>query len=483
MIHKITTLKNIGKFKNLKIGGDFWNGIFENNTVIYAPNGSGKTTLSLMFQSLSGNDELLQRKKTFGIEDPIDVKFIKEDKKEIKFINDKWNTFLPLTKVFNTHFIEENVYIINLNSIDSHNTSFELIIGEEAIKKSKRLAEIDVQFKKNRAFRKRKREERIEANKEQQEAIDKLINDNLLEVKELIEERSLLEKDRYNLSNDFKTKYLEKINYFLQIFNPNLQITQFHQLKRKMLFGIKVSEFEIRNEEETKYSLKYTLSEGDKNALAFSFFMADIELFPNLKDLFVVIDDPVTSFDYGRKNSTINFINQLSRKVGKLLILTHDLNFCSDLSRRLNNTPLNLKIIDNGVSSQIVNHDIETETMTGVFKDLKILNDFIYNGANTDSELREIVRCIRPVLEGVLRIKYYGLITSKEWLGDIIQKIKESDASNPFHNSFSKLDELIEINDYSKEYHHSNPYYLETTINPGELKNYVNRVIKLLREI
>ena len=89
MIHKITTLKNIGKFKNLKIGGDFWNGIFENNTVIYAPNGSGKTTLSLMFQSLSGNDELLQRKKTFGIEDPIDVKFIKEDKKEIKFINDK----------------------------------------------------------------------------------------------------------------------------------------------------------------------------------------------------------------------------------------------------------------------------------------------------------------------------------------------------------------------------------------------------------
>lgn len=403
MIHKLIKLKNLGKFKNLRIGGDLWNGIFDDTSIIYAQNGSGKTTLSILFQSLLGNDDLIQRKKTFDSTEPVYIKFIDTEKREIKYENEKWNRHFLKMKVFNSHFIENNVYIINLNSIDSNYRVLELVVGEKSVRKIKRIEEIDSIIKKYRSYRKGLRRKKKKSNEERKLEIDDLIEKNIKEAEGLVKERNELERRRYVLSTEFKDKYLEKVNFFLQIFSPSLQITQFQQLRRKMLFGIKVSDYEIRNKEETKYSLKYSLSEGDKNALAFSFFMADVELSPDLNEFFLVIDDPVTSFDYGRKNSTINLLIQLNRKVQKLLILSHDLHFCNDLTRRFNNKCLNLKIVDNGISSTIIPHDIETESMTGIFKDLKILHGYIERGANTDTELREIVRCIRPALERTFR--------------------------------------------------------------------------------
>jgi hypothetical protein len=51
-----------------------------------------------------------------------------------------------------------------------------------------------------------------------------------------------------------------------------------------------------------------------------------------------------------------------------------------------------------------------------------------------------------------------------------------------FHSKSCLLD-LIEINNFSKEYHHSNPYYLEMPINPSELRSYVQRTISMIRKI
>ncbi len=264
------------------------------------------------------------------------------------------------------------------------------------------------------------------------------------------------------------------------LFNHNLKINKLTQKKNRVVYSLQVSGHEIKKTEKSTYSLRYILSEGDKNALALSFFLARLDLIDGIEDYTVIIDDPITSFDYSRKNTTLNNLISLSRKVKCFILLTHDLGFAGDFSKRINYQCKNLKIIYNGTSSFIKEHDIERETLTGMFKDITVLHDFLKAGAETDTQRREIVRCIRPVIEGIFRIKYFGQIDKTDWLGNIIEKIRECDQGSSFYGVKKDLRGLIEINDYCKVYHHSTPYYLEAPINEDELRNYVIRSLKLI---
>ncbi len=59
-------------------------------------------------------------------------------------------------------------------------------------------------------------------------------------------------------------------------------------------------------------------------------------------------------------------------------------------------------------STQILNYDLEHETLNGLFKDFSVLNNYLEKGVETDTEKRNVARCIRPILEGYIRIKFYG---------------------------------------------------------------------------
>lgn len=486
MLKKLVALKNVGKFKNLNLSSETWNGVFEKVNIIYAQNGSGKTTFSLILESLSGNDTLLTKKKTFSSNDEILVRFIDDDNKEIKFFENKWNRHLKNIKVFNSHFIENNMYIIDVKSIDSHKieTGTQFLIGTPSLEVRQEIEELKSEEIRMMILRNEAKDSlSITNNTAEISNFRNIVTESNNNLRLLRQEIRKAKKKSFIVPQEFMGSYLSKVNEYLSIFNPDLALSEFKQAGNKIIYGLKVMDYEIRSEIETFYSLKYTLSEGDKNALALSFFLADIDLSQNIEDSIIVFDDPITSFDYSRKNATINFISKLSDKAKKVIVLTHDLYFARDLSKKVRQQVLNLKIIFNGISSSIVPHNIENESLSGIFKDLSILNHFIQNGADTDTELREVVRCIRPVIEGFLRLKYYGLIDEKEWLGDMIQKIRNSAEGNPFFNSKSQLDSICDLNDYSKEYHHSNPCYLEVPLNPTELRIYVNRTIDLLRKI
>jgi wobble nucleotide-excising tRNase len=142
-----------------------------------------------------------------------------------------------------------------------------------------------------------------------------------------------------------------------------------------------------------------------------------------------------------------------------------------------------LKSDNNGNSSVIVHHNIELETMTGIFKDLTVMHNFIENGISSEFDKREVIRCIRPAIEGLFRIKFYRNFKENEWLGDIIKAIRDSEKEGSFYHLTPILEELSDINDYSKSYHHSNPNYLEIPINDEELRNYVNRTLELIVKI
>ena len=61
--------------------------------------------------------------------------------------------------------------------------------------------------------------------------------------------------------------------------------------------------------------------------------------------------------------------------------------------------------------------------------------------------------------------------------------IRDADSSSPLYKIKDLLEEIEEINDYSKIYHHSNPKYTEVDISPIELKNYVRRTLKLIESL
>ena len=194
----------------------------------------------------------------------------------------------------------------------------------------------------------------------------------------------------------------------------------------------------------------------------------------------IIFDDPLSSLDYSRKSATINQLYFLSKKVNQLFVLTHDINFAKDLNKKFLNNKQILKIIFRNGTSEFVPYNIEQETLTGIFKDLTTLHSFLDCGVVTDFDRREVIRCIRPVIEGIFRIKFFKEIKPNEWLGNFIDKIRNSKSGDKFHHLLQYIDELSDINDYSKEYHHSNPSYMEIPINDSELRQYVHRTLNLI---
>jgi wobble nucleotide-excising tRNase len=89
-----------------------------------------------------------------------------------------------------------------------------------------------------------------------------------------------------------------------------------------------------------------------------------------------------------------------------------------------------------------------------------------------------IVRCIRPVLEGYLRYRFPGQFADKDWLGDMIQHIRESGSLHPLWNA---LAEIEAINEYSKQFHHeTNPGHADTVVvNDEELHVFIQRTLAI----
>lgn len=168
--------------------------------------------------------------------------------------------------------------------------------------------------------------------------------------------------------------------------------------------------------------------------------------------------------------------------MNQFILSSHDLNFIKDFTLRISDA-LNLKIIYNGETSLFIKQDVKKETLTGIFKDLLVLDTFIKQGESGPYNRRDVVRCIRPCIEGLFRIKYFNYINDSVWLGDIIELIKNADKSCVFYRQKENLEELCDINDYSKIYHHSSPNYMEIPINTEELKTYCQRTIELLAKI
>jgi wobble nucleotide-excising tRNase len=162
-----------------------------------------------------------------------------------------------------------------------------------------------------------------------------------------------------------------------------------------------------------------TLSEGDKSTLAFIFFLAKLDREPNISNKIVVFDDPVSSLDAHRRSFTQQQIIRLSQCCKQVIILTHDLYLAHQVFDNARVEISTLQIKRKGESSIIEKWDIETDIRSDYFKNYDVISEYLERGSRDSNHLVQVARCIRPLLEGYLRIKFPKEFSQSEWLGNL----------------------------------------------------------------
>ena len=484
MISKIISIKNYNKFDNLQKNGSDWDFSFDKANVIYAPNGSGKTSLSLMFKSLCDNSSI-EAKTAFGSDETAEIRLLGDDNKQFIYSKGKWNRNHGHIEIFNSFYLEDNVYTISIEDKKSELNIFEQSIAKESRELRKELNEAQTELARIRTKAKnrkmRLKHEKKDVNK------DSYLSKICLERDQLSKKVEEIKTRRMNMLAPIVDAYITNINRYLASFSNDLKIID-HKIvfpsttnEIRLIYGIEINGHKIHFTERESGcpSLKYFLSEGDKNALALSFFLAKMNIVPNPENYIIVIDDPFTSFDTHRKQTTITQLVRMTGRVGQIFILTHDLHFANDYCNALfDYTALKLQISRKGNSYNMQRYEFKQALLTGLSKDIKTLNDFLEDGENMS--LRDVVRCIRPSVEGVFRLKYFSLVKDNQWLGDFIKMIRNADKYSPLYRLNQYIEEIEELNDYSKIYHHSNPNYMDIIIDPVELSIQVKNTINLL---
>lgn len=106
-----------------------------------------------------------------------------------------------------------------------------------------------------------------------------------------------------------------------------------------------------------------------------------------------------------------------------MIVLTHDLDFGSELERNLSN-PETLKINILPKNRSICNVSFEELLLKGLLKDITELHLFLEGSLTDESDMLRVARSIRPTLEGMFRIKFFNHLNKNEWLGDMIKHVK-----------------------------------------------------------
>jgi wobble nucleotide-excising tRNase len=487
MIKKIVKIENVGTFKKYSAKSDVtWNGSFERINILYAPNGSGKTTLSTIFNSLSkSKPELVRLKQTIGSNSFPSISLIDSNKSGvISFIEKDWNGQIDNIEIFDIHFIEDFLFMSSVVHNKSSSNLLMLMLGKRGVNlKNKH---------KNLIKKRRDLEQRFENSKNKKSAKDKNLKTlevNLTANKEAID-RSI--NDFLELATPVFSNYVELTNKYLSKFTNTIKVKSlltpeigFESERFKPSLNLEISgkliKFKLPDLSKKVGNAKFTLSEGDKNAVALSFFLARLEIL-GVQDKIIVFDDPLSSFDRGRKTSTVYLLSKIATECEQFFLFTHDIYFAKAVSDKLDfKNPLNLKIERMQDSSTLIKHDINSETLSGFQKNLLTIKNYPNLPTKTEIDKRNVIRCIRPVLESIIKTKYFEHFSSNDWLGDIISSIRNVDESNVVSKLKPVLPDIIELNDFTKSYHHSE--IENEPVNDIEIEHYLNLLKDTLLKI
>lgn len=286
--------------------------------------------------------------------------------------------------------------------------------------------------------------------------------------------------------------YGENINSLLQNFGAQIEIRSLKPAFRGQgAIGRTEYELMVRGSPVSLNSTEgahfgNTLSEGDKRALAYAFFLAKVITDPNLSAKTVLIDDPVCSLDWNRRAATIRSLLRLARGCRQLIVLAHDAFFVRALGEDLSKLPETknkvsyIKVAATaGNASELMPFDIEGECKGRHRRNIDIISRYLADPSASSAHLAS--RTIRPVLEGYIRNRFPLSPPTGNMLGKIISFIQSADENSPYYALRPLVSEFNDINDYTIQFMHEDgqqePPLVET-----ELRAYCQRVLALLNK-
>lgn len=221
-------------------------------------------------------------------------------------------------------------------------------------------------------------------------------------------------------------------------------------------------------------SFRNTLSAGDRSTLALAFFLAEIEQDAQRVRKTVVFDDPFTSLDAFRRNQTVHQIFKCAEGCLQVVVLSHDPVFLKLLWDRIPNADRKtLQLARVGEeNTTVAEWDIEKAVQERYRAAIDSLQRYY---SFTEGDPLDVVQKLRPVLEGYCR--NLSSFPEGDALGDIIGKIRAVGADHPLALI---LDELDELNQYARRYHHGEPNAGMEPVNAAELQGYVRQTLRLV---
>ncbi len=225
-------------------------------------------------------------------------------------------------------------------------------------------------------------------------------------------------------------------------------------------------------------SFKNTLSSGDKSVLALALFLATVNTDPRLAETIVVLDDPFTSMDEFRRTFTVNEINKLTNRAAQVFVFSHELGFLRLLWDRIDQSKITSCAIQTGAPgmASLATFDLEKATRPRNETERMKMIQFI---DATEGDPGEIRALLRKVLEHFYRNGDPELFDADEMLDGIIRKIE---AAPPDYRYKGALDDLNDINFYTRNFHHAPvPGSVIESTPVEELKTYCRRVRDLTR--
>lgn len=276
--------------------------------------------------------------------------------------------------------------------------------------------------------------------------------------------------------------YEQSINEYLDQFNAGFRITNTRHLYRggtpSSHYQIEINSTaldlgDVRTPAGTP-CFKTALSSGDRSALALAFFLAVLKQDADIGRKIVVFDDPFTSMDCFRRTWTEQSIRRILQSAQQVIVFSHEAGFLNGIRVGVPEgevKPLQMRPAgqDNTV---ITEWDMEAATRSAYECHFRTLLDYrdTRNGLPLD-----VAKAIRPFLEELYRVRYPGIFSPSDSLGDFVVKARQAVAGGTLQLGQSELDELEAINQYARQFHHGQ----SPSISQDELHGFVRRTLKL----
>lgn len=271
---------------------------------------------------------------------------------------------------------ELNSIISKYNELVEKNNSSDLKARQEIARNMLRHDLIDQYLKEGKYFEKKNIKDKCEADyktiKEQLDAKSDTINKKKKSILDL-------EKEIHELTAKTKSesKLAEDINNLLKLY-VNFSLEHYAERENQGFYRVKCNKtLEYRNVTE--------LSTGEKNIIAFLYFLGKIEETDASRDILpklIVFDDPMTSNDDTMQYLIIEGINNLIKKYNddsKIVIMTHNTHFYINITynRCKYDKNLFIRLLSNGETiciKKITNQEDDIKTSyKALWLDLKFL--------------------------------------------------------------------------------------------------------------